>query len=1557
MALSFGSNWQGSFGAPAAQTAATSDSQAQSGPDLEEIQTEGLGFLSVAGEAKVQLLPSPWPTDNLPPPTASLLSVASQKGLVAAAGPDAVVIATTDSVRKAFEGPKSGEGHVRAFQPPMTLPMPMRVSQVAFTADEHYLVLSAESGGGLAVYEVQSIINGSTTSAFELSTNSLSVRAIIPNPTQEKGELLALLTTDGKLMMANLKEKNFIAGSNGQILKEGVSCASWSTRGKQLLAGLGDGTAFQMTPEGEGKAEIPRPPNVDSNHHVSSISWLENNVFLTVHTPTNFDNSTPPSSDFHIVTRSTTTPPAFMFQRIADPATPFGLNRSPPHHFLLRLKDFPPNLQDLLIVGSTTSSDIGLFSRSKTPLVSGQPADKVSGVFTMTGMSDDSRRAELPMTEDMSDTSPIGLALDLSSRDKVVKPIPSDEMDESQTPVPGLMVLNNEGVLAAWWIIYSESIRQGTIYPGLVAAGGTQLSAPVQSQAPAAPQPSPFGNSATKQAFGQPSFGAPSSQASAFGGFNKPAAPAFGSSSALGTGTGTGAFGATSALNRTPSLWGASATNAPKSGSMTSGTPVFGSSSTPNAQNVAFGSSAMPGSKVSPWNQSTNKPAGGAFGQTSGLGMAAPSAFGAKSGSHLFGSGSTAAAPSSGGFASFANSGGFASVTAKAENSGSVFGSGSNGFAGTPSTLAMGNGSSFGSFGSKPSEASGAPLGGKGFTLGSAFKPDESSKDEALKPNNAVGSSLFGSSFSSALGDASKVPETMASPEADMDADEPDSLQQPKTENAAPQSDQASAPTTHPSTTPASTPAAPKFALQTTTPPGKGGLFGTPVTAKPPTTSQAGLFGAPAASVPPATSSTAGFTFGKPFSAEKGTLDGQVDPKTPLTTAPETSQSRADPASTSKPLFGTAPETPEPVKIKQEPDEDDNAQRKTLESVPEAPLAPDITSKSSYAAGDTSGSSAENDAPLPPDFMPKPAAKTTNDISKPPAQIPSAPAAVRADLIPPTDVPGGPDEEDDDSDFANEDEDEEDQGEDEGEEGDEEEGASEFEGSGEDVTKDLSPISESNQTPGFTPQSSFGGILNRGDDTFTKISRPVQGTGSRSLFGEISSNSAMILPPPKPLTSPRSPSPVRASIPGRLRPEKSRSISTPGTASQLLAAKRNTGAPTTTYALTLEQRRAEERHQAEAKAKREAEESQALVDEEDVSVQRYLDSDVVGTLHLDEFIAHQDYVGHSDKNSIPAQVEAVYRDINSMIDTLGINARALKSFMKGHTEQYKDPPRTKEDLEGDDEWCLVEIENLRSIIEKELTKELAEGCVKDVAGKLEICNDLERDLAKLRAKHDDLKMIMATQTHPEQIAAIRSQPLTTEQAAQQHDLRRDYTNVQKLLAEAEESLTLLRVKLAAQTGGISKAGSGPTVEAVTRTIMKMTNMAEKRSGDIDVLENQMRKLRMSSVTSNGSREASPFATPLRSSARSPGKGSSHALFYTPESVRDSPSRFRNSMRSSVNSHGGDSPARKKMSGFTDDDKRRLKSDAARRKDVMDRLKAALAKSGTRMRLMDDEGGD
>jgi len=225
-----------------------------------------VGFLSVAGETKLRFLPTPWPSNALPKPTSSLMSIANRNGLVAAAAPHALIIGETDKIRAAFTDDAPAENNIKSFIPSLTISIP-RVSQVAFSSDESFLVICADEGGGLAGYNVQSLKQGNTQFAFQLATNGIPVRALVPNPAEETAHLIAVVLANGQLMLANLKDQTFMNGPNGPSLRENVSCVSWSTRGKQLVAGHGTATAVQLTPEGAVKAEIPRPPQLDGDQH------------------------------------------------------------------------------------------------------------------------------------------------------------------------------------------------------------------------------------------------------------------------------------------------------------------------------------------------------------------------------------------------------------------------------------------------------------------------------------------------------------------------------------------------------------------------------------------------------------------------------------------------------------------------------------------------------------------------------------------------------------------------------------------------------------------------------------------------------------------------------------------------------------------------------------------------------------------------------------------------------------------------------------------------------------------------------------------------------------------------------------------------------------------------------------------------------------------------------------------------------------------------------------------------------------------------------------------
>ncbi|KAI0453689.1 hypothetical protein F5B21DRAFT_478913 [Xylaria acuta] len=1456
------------------------------GPALPEVQTEGLGFLSLAGDAKLRLS-TPWSPP--PAPNASLMSIASRRGLVAAAGPDAVAVASTDAVRKAFEAPKDGESEVRPFTPQLKLPLPIRISQLAFSADEMHLILSAEQGGGLAVYDVNALQQGTTQSAFEIPTNGESLRALVPNPLPEKAELCAVVTNGGKLLMANLKERNFVSKGSSQILKEQVSCVSWSTKGKQLVAGLGDGTLCQLTPEGDVKAEIPRPPELDSNYYVSTVVWLENNLFLVFHVST----SNGPQTKCHMITRQGQ---VIQFQGLNDPVDPYTAEKVP-HHTALRLKDFPPNLQDLLILSSSAVPDIGLLARSKSPLA---PNGAIN-VFTNIELADDSKRATLPMGEDIESLetpAAIGASLDLSSKNKVYKPIPTDERDESPGPLPGYWVLNEQGILSVWWVVYSESIREGTSYPGL-AIVETSYTKSASTPAPQTTQSAPFGAS-TPSAFGS----APASTAPAFGGPSALGAKSspWGGAPATTQGTGGTTFGSTSFGSN-------DAAGAPK--------PVFGTSSfgmnSATSAPPSFGQSTGLGTTTSPWGSKGASTSTPAFGQSGFANSSAgtPGSFGSTTTSNTAGS-----KP----FSGFAGQGGFAALGSNASaDKPSIFGSTKPGI--THAAMDTNANTSFPPSSSKPDGGAGNPFGSQPFKLTSSFKPDTNIGDSDVGASTGEEKSLFGTGFTSSINEASESSSNIFGSSQTL-------FGKP-------------APNTNvESTTPTTTPSPNRFFSQASSVPASSGPFSFP------SASSGGIFGktpAKASAVePPQLQQPAAAEAPLPpestNNADVKTTQSKVED---LPLPPDSPILTAEPKATTAPMKKTAqpsaaPLPPDPVKNKAAystplpPLPGESAKPKAAS---DAPLPPDpIKNKKAYAnklpplPGAVTEKKTAGDAPLPPDPIKEPKAYENKLSALPIAKQPSAIAGPGFKF--PTNLPPVSDSDDDDL------------------EDEATEAASE--GSGVDVTKDLSPSSVgANRTPGFTPQGSFDGGLG---GSYSTISRPEP--ERRSLF--LNQNQP-VFPQPNPI-SPRSPSPVRGAIPPRMiGNEHARSFSAPGMASQILGASRKqpqsrlngsiVGRDAALENVVMEQQR-------KAKAKKEAEEAQLLVDEEDDAVQRLLRTEVEPTLELDEFIAHSGVVPPAG-DSVPAQVEAVYRDINSMIDTLGLNARSLKAWTDGHKELSSDD-HSKQDLASSDEWTLGEIEQLTHIIDQVLGEALDEARVTDVEEKVGQVQDLQRELARDCNKQADIRKIIASRLDAEQTAAYQALPLSAEQAAQQSDLRRQLSHFQTLLAQAEENLTLLKAKIVSISSVTGRGGPVPTIDAIVRTITKMTTMVEKRSGDIDVLENQMRKLRLGSAGPSGSREGSPFTTPnakrtLGSSMFSPDRS-------TREATPMRGSLMQHSLSNSISGIGGDlfrTPPRKKLSGFADAEKKTVKEKREKRAAVLGKLRNSVQAKGPSVIALDD----
>lgn len=1479
-----------SFSQAAASANGGTGPTARDGPDLQEIQTNELGFPGVNGEVKLQLSDA-WPQDNLPPTTSSLLAVASRTGLVAAAGPNELILTSTAQIRHVLLEPfdkEKDKSPIRPYEPNLRIPRP-RLAHVAFTADDSGLVVSAQDGGGVDAYSVKDLEKA--TPAVSISTEGKALRALVPNPAAEAdlAPLLALVTVDGELLMADLKSGNMRSGSNGPVLRTGVSCVAWSNKGKALIAGLADGTAVQIKPDGSEMAMIPKTTALEQGFYVAAISWLQNDTFLFVYTSSTTEFP-PPPSEFYIIDRQPKSTD-YTFKKLPEAVALFGMERIPSHYFLTRLRNFPPSLPDLIVVAATGSSDVGLITKADKAL---SKEAAVIDNFSTTLIADDGRRAALPLSSG-DETSPIGMAIDLSSDHMVRDPIPTDiDIEETPHPVPQLLILNNQGWLCSWWVIYNDSVRQKTPYPGIGEASDSKQESSMSMEQTAAQPPQPpvqssGGFAAATSTFGQSAFGANAA---------KPATPAFGAASSFGGssggtfGSGESSFGKPSTIGGAKPSWTSTGFGNATPSQTTSGfgQPSFGSASAIGAKAPAFGSASALGKPA--FGQPSTAPTFGSPGFGSKPGGSGTSGFASFSSGGGFGAGSNKETekpassfgqPSSGGFGSFG----------AAKNSGtSAFGQTSN-----ESPFAKSSQSPFGGLGTTNAQPSASSFGqAGGFKLQSSFKGDPSAKEDGPKPANPGSGFGFGGSFDDMLGQPQKVTSPTHNKEESM-SEGGLSEEETSTRPFSGFSAEAVKSTSKPLITPPSTIGQPKA----TPAPPVSNLFGKP--SEQSTTPQ-----------PPPPSST-GWNFGNaPAATPKENAPAQASTTPKDTPGPQPS------------LFGRTQE-PAPVpfglsktksdsrpKIKEESASEDEAV--DLSNVPEAPLPPDPVSKPGYVAGDSSASSSNS--------------RSIQQPEDGPTERGWKPANTSADGT----QPGLPSEEDDD--FSESEFDESGEAEDDASTPGEERADTHAE---EEVQ--TSPESSFRSGERSTANSPTGGL-------FTKVTTTTQ--NPRPLFGEVGATGP-IFAPPKPQESPRSPSPVRHLLTtDRLNSEASRSVSAPAYPRSVIDQRKQAYAQSglAAQAHQAQQQEWERQKQQQEQALRQKEDAEALElqdleDDDDEALQQELDAPINATEVLAEFVTYQAHSPEQGiKSGVPAQIERLYRDINSMVYTLGINSRSLASYMKYQREQEPSeswPATLESDTPADalnDEWFLGDIDRLRdgqSVLEDVVQS----AQVTDVDDKLEVCQQLlSQDLNDMKMKLASVRKTLNAASRPEE---AQTAPLSAEQALLQQDLRKAAVSVQSKLVQVEDALAVLRAKVAESAPAEStkrKTIFGgatvkkPTIEAVTNTVMKMTKMAEQKSADVDVLEAQMRKLNVAR-SMHGSRQVTPNDTPDHRRAGLSTPGSSGSVYHTPGSkfggsTKSTPGWFRDNG---------------KASAISIEDRENWQAKAQRKKAVAAMLKAVL----------------
>ena len=299
-----------------------------------------------------------------------------------------------------------------------------------------------------------------------------------------------------------------------------------------------------------------------------------------------------------------------------------------------------------------------------------------------------------------------------------------------------------------------------------------------------------------------------------------------------------------------------------------------------------------------------------------------------------------------------------------------------------------------------------------------------------------------------------------------------------------------------------------------------------------------------------------------------------------------------------------------------------------------------------------------------------------------------------------------------------------------------------------------------------------------------------------------------------------------------------------------------------------------------------------LEDQEDERIRAQLAQPIEPSRTLDEFVAHQKYAAASDRTGHAAQIEAIYKDINGMADALGWNARSIKSF----TEWHKQPQpnhmvdrQAMEDVGADDkdgpwfdQFALCEIKGLKNL-EDELSKDLDAGRIQGVHDKLSQLRRLILEKAKLMTRINDIRRQIINRKDPERIESSRKAALPKELADTQKTLRAEYAKLLTFLSQAEEATILLRSRLASHNASGGNTGAVPSMDAVKKTIIKMTTMAERKNNDIALLESQLRKLGLQdpSRPTSSSSPANVATTPRRSRGTDLRRSIADTPFATP----------------------------------------------------------------------------
>ncbi|XP_027881117.1 nuclear pore complex protein Nup214 isoform X3 [Xiphophorus couchianus] len=373
--------------------------------------------------------------EDMPKDRSSLLTVSNKYGLTFVGLGRTFKVYLTLNILAADKADGSSYEVVKGIPALVEVTGDMSLHHLALSCDELTLSVcgtSEETGLSIAFYDVRTFINKARPqkSPFASLQPAVASDALVQdlkwNPAQPS--MLAACLSDGSMMILEVTDSVKI---QAQLLaNSGVTCLSWSPKGKQVAVGKMNATVSQYTPALEEKRVIPCPPFYNSDDPVKALDvlWLRTPVFAVAYVYADGCLETPPELVLISLPKKD--------EKVEPKYLNFGesvfgsCTERQHHYFLSHIEDW-----DLMLAASAASIEVSVIARQD---------DRMWEVWLL----EDASRAELPVTETNDDTLPLGLAIDYTSQQEI-------QITDEKTlpPAPTMLMLSTEGVLCPFALL------------------------------------------------------------------------------------------------------------------------------------------------------------------------------------------------------------------------------------------------------------------------------------------------------------------------------------------------------------------------------------------------------------------------------------------------------------------------------------------------------------------------------------------------------------------------------------------------------------------------------------------------------------------------------------------------------------------------------------------------------------------------------------------------------------------------------------------------------------------------------------------------------------------------------------------------------------------------------------------------------------------------------------------------------------------------------------------------------------------------------------------------